>query len=74
MYSAIDSRGEGLQPIENNNKYLSLFFISFIITGNIFIIKLFVGIVIDRFNRLKDTMRGYNMMSRDQRDWVELEK
>lgn len=65
MYSAIDSTGEGLQPKENYNQKMSLFFISFIITGNIFIIKLFVGIMIDRFNRLKDQVRGYNLMTRD---------
>ena len=70
MNSAIDAMGENLQPKQNHNQKMALFFISFIITGNIFIIKLFVGIMIDRFNRLKDQMRGYNLMTRDQKDWI----
>mmetsp|Transcript_35371 Transcript_35371/g.54137 ORF Transcript_35371/g.54137 Transcript_35371/m.54137 type:complete len:153 (+) Transcript_35371:3086-3544(+) len=65
MYSAIDSRGVGLQPKRNHNMFMSIFFISFIIVGNIFILNLFVGIVIDKFNRLKDKMCGYLLMTRD---------
>jgi hypothetical protein len=44
------------------------------ITGNIFVLNLFVGIVIDKFNRLKEKICGYTMMTRSQKDWVELEK
>ena len=52
----------------------SLYFISFIIVGNIFIMNIFVGVVIDKFNRLKDRMCGYALMTRDQKEWVEQEK
>lgn len=70
MYSAIDSRGIDLQPRRNHNPLVSMFFISFIIIGNIFILNLFVGIVIDKFNRLKDKMNGFALMTKDQRDWI----
>lgn len=36
--------------------------------------NLFVGIVIDKFNRLKDRMCGYALMTRDQKEWIESEK
>ena len=58
----------------NKNQIFSLYFISFIIIGNIFILNLFVGIVIDKFNRLKDRMCGYALMTRDQKEWIETEK
>jgi hypothetical protein len=74
MYFGIDSTGIDNQPVKNHNLMRSFFFISFIITGNIFVLNLFVGIVIDKFNRLKDKICGYMMMTRNQKDWVELEK
>ena len=74
MYKGIDTVAIGAQPKYNNNQMLSLYFISFIIIGNIFILNLFVGIVIDKFNRLKDKMCGYALMTRDQKEWVETEK
>lgn len=53
---------------------MSLYFISFIIVGNIFILNLFVGIVIDKFNRLKDKMNGYGLMTSHQKECIESEK
>jgi hypothetical protein len=54
MYAGIDSRGPGLLPKKNNNVVYAIYFILFMIIGNTFILKLFVGIVIEKFNRLKD--------------------
>ena len=74
MYQGIDSYKIGYQPVKNCNLMKSLYFISFIIVGNIFIMNIFVGVVIDKFNRLKDRMCGYALMTRDQKEWVEQEK
>ena len=65
MYKGIDASGIDLQPKKNTTPLISIYFISFIIVGNIFILNLFVGIVIDRFNRLKDRMCGFALMTRD---------
>lgn len=65
MYVAVDSRGIDLQPKKNSSPYSALFFTSFIIIGNIFILNLFVGVVIDKFNHLRDKMFGYLLMTRD---------
>jgi len=59
MYNGIDVAGIDMQPKVNNMPLNSLFFVSFIIIGNIFLLNLFVGIVIDKFSRLKDRMKGY---------------
>lgn len=74
MYHGVDSKGLDLQPDLNWRPIMSLYFISFIIVGNIFILNLFVGIVIDKFNRLKDKMCGYSLMTSHQIEWVESEK
>ena len=54
MYSGIDSRGVGLQPKENANVYVIAFFLAFMVMGSQFIINLFVGVVIDNFNAIKE--------------------
>jgi len=63
-----------MQPKKNNSPLSSLYFISFIIIGHIFLQNLFVGIVIDKFSRIKDRMKGYQTMTQHQREWVEAEK
>jgi len=65
MYDGVDSVGVDMQPKKNNSPFMTVYFISFIIIGNIFILNLFVGIVIDKSNRLKDRMRGYALMTND---------
>jgi hypothetical protein len=74
MYDGIDTRGNGFTLNHNERPYLSLYFVSFIVIGKIFIMNLFVGIVIDKYNRLKEKMKGYSIMTKDQREWVEAEK
>ena len=73
MYYGVDCIGIGMEPKKNSQPELAFYFISFIIVGNIFILNLFVGIVIDKFNRLKDRMCGYALMTNNQIEWVESE-
>ena len=65
MYCGIDTAGIEVMQSYNNRPWLSLYFISFIVIGKIFIMNLFVGIVIDKFNRLKEKMCGNAMLTRD---------
>ena len=74
MFNGVDTRGKGFMSQYNNRPYISLYFVSFIVIGKIFIMNLFVGIVIDKYNRLKEKMKGYSLMTKDQREWVEAEK
>lgn len=36
--------------------------------------NLFVGVVIENFNRMKDKLCGYVMMTQSQRYWVEMQR
>ena len=74
MYSGIDAKGINRQPELNYQPYWSFYFIGFIIVGNVFMINLFVGVVIENFNRMKDKLCGYVMMTDEQRQWVEIQK
>jgi hypothetical protein len=61
MYNGIDSRGIDKQPKENQNVVLVLFFVSFMVVGGLLIFNLFVGVVIDNFNKIKTIEELGNM-------------
>jgi len=75
MYSGIDARGPGFQPKKNTNIYIILYFIAFMIIGSQFIINLFVGVVIDNFNTIKEREELGNMfVTESQKSWIEIQK
>ena len=52
-----------------------LFFCAFMIVGSQFIINLFVGVVIDNFNTIKEREElGGLFVTEDQRKWIEVQK
>jgi hypothetical protein len=75
MYDGIDSRGIDLQPKRDNNIALSLFFIAFMVVGSMLIINLFVGVVIDNFNKIKTNEELGNMfVTESQKKWIEIQR
>jgi hypothetical protein len=65
MYDGIDNAGVGMQPKNNNNMWYVIYFIAFMIIGSQFIINLFVGVVIDNFNTIKEREELGNMFVTD---------
>lgn len=63
MYKGTDARGIGLQPERGASQYNAIFFIAFMIIGSQFILNLFVGIVIDNFNKIKDKELGNTFLT-----------
>ena len=53
MWSAVDSVGIEMQPIRDYKPYWVIYFIFFIICGNFFLVNVFVGVIIDNFERVK---------------------
>lgn len=51
-----------------------LYFLLFIVLGAFIFMKLFAGVVIDTFNRLRDERSGSASMNEPQREWVETRK
>ena len=73
MYYGIDHVAPGMQPIEDKEHRWSLFFISFMVIGSMFILNLFVGVVIDNFNKIKESEEMGDIFVTDgQRNWIEI--
>ncbi|NXW48888.1 SCN2A protein, partial [Nyctiprogne leucopyga] len=53
MYAAVDSRNVLDQPKYEDNLYMYLYFVIFIIFGSFFTLNLFIGVIIDNFNQQK---------------------
>lgn len=54
MNDAIDTVAIGDQPFRENNLYLYLYFVFFIVFGSFFTLNLLVGVIIDKFNEQKN--------------------
>jgi hypothetical protein len=51
MYNGVDIAGVDKQPIRNHSEYLAVFFIVFLLVGGFFIINMFVGVIVDNFQK-----------------------
>ncbi|NXM76448.1 SCN5A protein, partial [Serilophus lunatus] len=70
MYAAVDSREKYEQPEMEHNLYMYLYFMGFIIFGSFFVLNLFVGVIIDNFNKQKKKMSGEDIfMTEEQKKY-----
>merc|ERR1711871_1939682 len=51
MYHGVDSAGVDMQPVPNNRELLVFFFILFLLIGGFFIINMFVGVIVENFQK-----------------------
>ncbi|KAJ0403413.1 hypothetical protein P43SY_003984 [Pythium insidiosum] len=56
MLAAVDATEIDMQPIPNYREVWTIFFIAFIFWGSFFVIQLFIGVVIENFNRMKEKL------------------
>jgi hypothetical protein len=71
MYRAIDSKEIGMQPKFNSSPYFVGFYVAYMIVGSLFISNLFVGVVIDNFNKIKEKNElGSAFVTETQRQWI----
>ncbi|XP_061110764.1 sodium channel protein type 4 subunit alpha-like [Conger conger] len=70
MYAAVDSRGVEEQPKKEENLYMYLYFVIFIIFGSFFTLNLFIGVIIDNFNQQKRKLGGEDIfMTEEQKKY-----
>ncbi|CAI9606278.1 unnamed protein product [Staurois parvus] len=70
MYAAVDSRKEEEQPKYEDNLYMYLYFVIFIIFGSFFTLNLFIGVIIDNFNQQKKKFGGQDIfMTEEQKKY-----
>ncbi|NWI60829.1 SCN2A protein, partial [Calyptomena viridis] len=71
MYAAVDSRDVKDQPKYEDNLYMYLYFVIFIIFGSFFTLNLFIGVIIDNFNQQKKKISIQNdiFMTEEQKKY-----
>ena len=63
MWDAVDASGIYQEPIENNGRYWTFYFMAFMVVGSLFILNMFVGIVINVFNIEKETLQNNHLLT-----------
>mmetsp|Transcript_3541 Transcript_3541/g.12709 ORF Transcript_3541/g.12709 Transcript_3541/m.12709 type:complete len:1714 (-) Transcript_3541:989-6130(-) len=77
MYAGVDADKEDIdkQPLRDTNQWACIFFVVFIIVGSFFVMNLFVGVTIDKFNEMKEKQEGKSVfLTNEQRNWVSIQK
>ncbi|XP_074071895.1 sodium channel protein type 9 subunit alpha-like [Macrotis lagotis] len=69
MYSAVNSHGVDSGPKYENNPYMYLYFVSFIIFGVFFPLALFTGVIIDYFKQEKKIHGQSIFMTEEQKKY-----
>lgn len=55
MYAAVDATDVDMQPIRDANVMIVWFFMLFMLIGSYLVMNLFVGVIIDNFNKVSTT-------------------
>ncbi|XP_027767309.1 sodium channel protein type 2 subunit alpha-like [Empidonax traillii] len=70
MYAAVDSTQAERQPKYEDNLYMYIYFVAFIIFGSFFTLNLFIGVIIDNFNQQKKKLGGQDIfMTEEQKKY-----
>uniref|UniRef100_A0A8C3H4Y3 Sodium channel protein n=1 Tax=Corvus moneduloides TaxID=1196302 RepID=A0A8C3H4Y3_CORMO len=67
MYAAVDSTEK--QPKYEDNLYMYLYFVAFIVFGSFFTLNLFIGVIIDNFNQQKKKISQDIFMTEEQKKY-----
>lgn len=63
-----------LQPIRNNNPWMLLFFISFLLIVSFFVLNMFVGVVVENFHKCRQQQEEEEARLREEKRQRRLEK
>eukprot|EP00966_Prymnesium_polylepis_P330975 7386561-Prymnesium_polylepis.4 len=70
MFTVMDATEPGRAPQRNDFSPAALFCLTWMLLGSFFALHLFVGVVIDEFNRIKAEQDGSATMTVEQQQWV----
>jgi hypothetical protein len=69
MYDVVDTAGIDKPAIPENRPAAALIFIAMIFFCSFLMFNVFVGVVIDNFNKMKEEQEGMDMLTSGQRKW-----
>jgi hypothetical protein len=72
MLTSITSTEIDYVAASERSVFWTIFYIFFIIIGYFFVLNLFIGLVVSNFNTEKDKIGGNDMLSKNQREWIDL--
>ncbi|KAL1524565.1 hypothetical protein AB1Y20_019455 [Prymnesium parvum] len=70
MFAGMDAVGEGKEPVRNDSNPIALYFIMWIFVGSFFAMNLFVGVIVENFNKIAKDHDGSATMTPEQIQWV----
>ena len=73
MIPASKSQGKDLMPTfgqDISSPLVSIFFVAIVILGNFFVMNLFIGVLISKYNREKELQGKDFMLTESQKKWV----
>jgi hypothetical protein len=70
MQFGVDVRGINLEPKKDSNKIYAVYFVIFIIIGSFFLLNLFIGVVITKFNNERERLGKNFLLTDKQKTWV----
>ncbi|XP_053195485.1 voltage-dependent T-type calcium channel subunit alpha-1G [Scomber japonicus] len=74
MYDGLDAAGVDQQPIRNNNPWMLLFFISFLLIVSFFVLNMFVGVVVENFHKCRQQQEEEEARLREEKRQKRWEK
>ncbi|XP_043945503.1 voltage-dependent T-type calcium channel subunit alpha-1H isoform X2 [Protopterus annectens] len=74
MYDGLDAVGIDQQPHRNNNPWMLLYFISFLLIVSFFVLNMFVGVVVENFHKCRVHQEAEEARRREEKRLRRLEK
>nr|XP_055050088.1 voltage-dependent T-type calcium channel subunit alpha-1I isoform X2 [Misgurnus anguillicaudatus] len=74
MYHGLDAVGVDQQPTINNNPWMLLYFISFLLIVSFFVLNMFVGVVVENFHKCRQHQEVEEAKRREEKRLRRMEK
>ncbi|XP_035802905.2 voltage-dependent T-type calcium channel subunit alpha-1I isoform X5 [Amphiprion ocellaris] len=74
MYHGLDAVGVDQQPVINNNPWMLLYFISFLLIVSFFVLNMFVGVVVENFHKCRQHQEVEEAKRREEKRQRRMEK
>uniref|UniRef100_A0A3Q3EKE0 Calcium voltage-gated channel subunit alpha1 Ia n=1 Tax=Labrus bergylta TaxID=56723 RepID=A0A3Q3EKE0_9LABR len=74
MYHGLDAVGVDQQPVTNNNPWMLLYFISFLLIVSFFVLNMFVGVVVENFHKCRQHQEVEEAKRREEKRQRRMEK
>uniref|UniRef100_A0A3B4GDZ0 Voltage-dependent T-type calcium channel subunit alpha n=1 Tax=Pundamilia nyererei TaxID=303518 RepID=A0A3B4GDZ0_9CICH len=74
MYHGLDAVGIDQQPMTNNNPWMLLYFISFLLIVSFFVLNMFVGVVVENFHKCRQHQEVEEARRREEKRQRRMEK